>query len=351
MSVKPAKTTAKRRKTSEVAELPKGTDSPLWNQALQSIVTSKDKERKIGPAYKALFDPNTVKTLMQRGVVPDYYVSFLIKVVCAKNVTDSFLSECKLLLITVLSELATGTTTEERRLVLPARASVEAACAGNALRKSILACIDTGDAKCALEIMGALTANELGLCFVTNMISSTETLRMLTTALSECGDLSKTAVRVLRDGLGDEAAIETCSTFHPTEFCTMSEKLAANILSSSSKNVQENATHVTCGLHVLRCFIISAQANINVDAVAAQLLYRCWRRPCRFLREEKDMNAWQGIISAVLNIFSEQTVVLSLQLGADDVARIRDVLVQLGKSTVPTIAQLVQMCQQIVENV
>ena len=311
-------------------------------------MTSKDKERKIGPAYKALFDPNTVKTLMQRGVVPDYYVSFLIKVVCAKNVTDSFLSECKLLLITVLSELATGTTTEERRLVLPARASVEAACAGNALRKSILACIDTGDAKCALEIMGALTANELGLCFVTNMISSTETLRMLTTALSECGDLSKTAVRVLRDGLGDEAAIEACSTFHPTEFCTMSEKLAANILSSSSKNVQENATHVTCGLHVLRCFIISAQANINVDAVRATLVSMLGVR--RFSKE-KDMNAWQGIISAVLNIFSEQTVVLSLQLGADDVARIRDVLVQLGKSTVPTIAQLVQMCQQIVENV
>ena len=349
VSVKPAKTTAKRRKTSEVAELPKGTDSPLWNQALQSIVTSKDKERKIGPPYKALFDPNTVKTLMQRGVVPDYYVSFLIKVVCAKNVTDSFLSECKLLLITVLSELATGTTTEERRLVLPARASVEAACAGNALRKSILACIDTGDAKCALEIMGALTANELGLCFVTNMISSTETLRMLTTALSECGDLSKTAVRVLRDGLGDEAAIETCSTFHPTEFCTMSEKLAANILSSSSKNVQENVTHVTCGLHVLRCFIISAPVNINVDAVRATLVTML--EACVVSREEKDMNAWQGIISAVLNIFSEQTVVLSLQLGADDVARIRDVLVQLGKSTVPTIAQLVQMCQQIVENV
>ncbi len=63
------------------------------------------------------------------------------------------------------------------------------------------------------------------------------------------------------------------------------------------------------------------------------------------------MNAWQGIISAVLNIFSEQAVVLSLQLGGDDAARIRDVLIQLGKSTVPTIAQLVQMCQQIVENV
>ena len=72
-----------RRTSSEVAELPKGT-IPRYGIKLQSIVTSKDKERKIGPAAKALSDPNTVKTLMQRGVVPDYYVSFLIKVVYAK---------------------------------------------------------------------------------------------------------------------------------------------------------------------------------------------------------------------------------------------------------------------------
>ena len=349
VSVKPAKTTVKRRKSNEVSELPKGTDSPLWNQALQSIVTSKDKERKISPQYEALFHADTVKTLIQRSVVPDYYVSFLIKAVCAKNAKDSFLSGCKLLLITVLSELATGTMSEERRLVLPARASVEGACAGDALRKAISACIDTGDAECALEIMEALIPNEFGLAFVKSMISSTETMRMLTSALSECDDLSKTTVRVLRDGLGDEAAIETCSAFHPTEFCALSEKLAANILSSSTKHVQQNVTHVMRGLHVLRRFIVSAPENIDVDAVRATLVTIL--EGCVVSREEKDVNSWQVIISAILNIFSEQAVISSLQLGNDDVARIRNVLVELGKSTDARVAQLAQMCQQIVENV
>ena len=349
VSAKPAKTTVKRRKSNEVAELPKGTDSPLWNQALQSIVTSKDEERKISPQYKALFHADTVKTLIQRGVVPDYYVSFLVKVVCAKNAKDSFLSGCKLLLITVLSELATGTMSEERRLVLPARASIEGACAGNALQKAISACIDTGDAECALEIMEALIPHELGLAFVKSVISSTDTMRMLTSALSECDDLSKTAVRVLRDGLGDEAAIETCSAFHPTEFCALSEKLAANILSSSTKHAQQNFTHVMRGLHVLRRFIVSAPENIDVNAVRTTLVTIL--EACVVSREEKDMNSWQVIISAILNIFSEQAVVSSLQLGTDDVVRIRDVLVEFGKSTDALVAQLAQMCQQIVENV
>ena len=112
----------------------------------------------------------------------------------------------------------------------------------------------------------------------------------------------------------------------------MSEKLAANILSSSSKMYKRTprTSRVVC----------IAQVFHHLGASKYQ---RRRRAPTLYelgsvvFREEKDKNRGKHLFR-VLNIFSEQTVVLSLQLGADDVARIRDVLVQLGKSTASSTA-------------
>ena len=371
-AVVPAKSTVKKRKIeqgdgaaaaprtletffgkTEQEKLPTATDAPIWNLAIASMSRSKDSKGMFRDDYKHIFDESNLKACVEQGVVPDSFVSCLIRSVGAKSQKTAFRIACEKLLVVVFRTLGNGQNgVSERKLVTPARASVDAACGGDALVSAITSCIESGQESlklAALEIMDALLCDPTaGMKFVTNRMFSKQVMQLMIDALGRRNEeFSVLAMRILCRALGSQTAIETCSALRPEEFLTLSRELAKGIR-YQSPDIRDNVRHVSSGLNFLeKCFSMEAWTSA-VDRNACRKTLVTVLDACIVHRE--DALDWTNEVTTVLLNILIGTME-ALEITSEDKIQMRNALNALWTSNDGQVKQLVEKVQNALENV
>ena len=370
-AVVPAKSTVKKRKIeqgdgadaaprtletffgkTEEEKLPTATDAPIWNLAIASMSRSKDSKGMFADDYKHIFDESNLKACVEQGVVPDSFVSCLIRSVGAKSQRTVFRLACEKLLVVVFRTLGDGqNSVSERKLVTPARASVEAACGGDALVSAITSCIESGQESlklAALEIMDALLPDPTGMKFVTNRMFSKQVMQLVIDALGRRNEeFSVLAMRILCRALDSQTAIETCSALRPEEFLTLSRELAKGIR-YQSPDIRDNVRHVSSGLNFLeKCFSMEAWTSA-VDRDACRKTLVTVLDACIVHRE--DALEWtKEVTTVLLNILIG--TMKALEITPEDKIQMRNSLNALWTSNDGQVKQLAEKVQNALENV
>ena len=336
----------------EQEKLPTATDAPIWNLAIASMSRSKDSKGMFADDYKHIFDESNLKACVEQGVVPDSFVSCLIRSVGAKSQRTVFRLACEKLLVVVFRTLGDGqNSVSERKLVTPARASVEAACGGDALVSAITSCIESGQESlklAALEIMDALLPDPTGMKFVTNRMFSKQVMQLVIDALGRRNEeFSVLAMRILCRALDSQTAIETCSALRPEEFLTLSRELAKGIR-YQSPDIRDNVRHVSSGLIFLeKCFSMEAWTSA-VDRDACRKTLVTVLDACIVHRE--DALEWtKEVTTVLLNILIG--TMKALEITPEDKIQMRNSLKALWTSNDGQVKQLAEKVQNALENV
>lgn len=331
-------------------ELPQSTDSFVWRQALESVIKSKDSKDIFSQDVRHLFEASNLRLCVERGVLPDFFVSFLIKSCGASTERVSFRVACKQALVCVLRALSNRSAESyERRLATPARASIEAACHGDALRKAITTCVENAEHHdslrlAAIEIVAALTLTTAARGFVRNLACSKPMMVCLTDTLMKRDESSSSAMLILSRAFEDEASIETCSALHPAEFLELSTQIAKTIRYPSA--MSDSTVYMLNGLRLLCKFVDVALSSTDVRATRSTLVTLL--EACLVSHDEADAQVWNEAAIALLGMIVKN--VSSLKIDADETKRLRNALNALRASKDAHVAQLVEDAQNALEN-
>jgi len=331
-------------------ELPQSTDSLMWTQALESVIKSKDSKSGFPQNVKHMFEASNLRLCVQRGVVPDFFVSFLIKSCGASTERVSFRIACKQALVCIIRALSElGTESLERKLTTPARASIEAACHGDALRKAIIDCVENAEQNdslrlIAVEILAALALSAAAQGFFRSLACSKSMMVCLTNTLMKRDESSRSAMVVLSRAFEDETSIETCSALRPAEFLDLSTQVAKTIRYPLS--MSDSAGYTLTGLRLLHKFVDVALSSTDVQATRSTLVTLL--EACLASHDEVDAEVWNEATITLLRMIAKS--VSSLKIDADETKRLRNSLNALRASKDTRVAQLVEDAQNALEN-